>query len=99
MFGCYAGFTLGVQGGYAHGWISQWLEGCRNVAELSISLLTCLKLCGREFQPHCGIFGDSKISTVDIIVSRVLSMRDIQSKNLMYCDLAGSILYRNVDQQ
>ena len=32
----------------ACGWIGQRLERCRDVAELSISLLTCLKLCGRE---------------------------------------------------
>ena len=51
-------------GGLARCW-----KGVENVAELSISLLTCLKLCGREFQPHCGIFVDSKVSSVDIVVS------------------------------
>ena len=45
------------------------LKGCGNVAELSIGLLTCLKLCGREFNSHCGICGYSEVSGVDIIAS------------------------------
>ena len=39
------------------------------MAELSIGLLTCLNMCSREFNSHCGIFGNSEVSGVDIIAS------------------------------
>ena len=68
------------------------------MAELSIGLLTYLELCSREFNSHCCIFGDSKVSGVHVIVGRVISVGNIQSKDLVHCDLAGSILYGHVNQ-
>ena len=54
-------------------WLPIWrirkLSYVADVAELSIGLLTCLKLCRREFQSHCGVFDDSEVSGVDIIAS------------------------------
>ena len=68
------------------------------MAELSIGLLTCLKLYSREFNSHGDIFGYSKVSGFDIIVSWVVSMGNIQGKDLVYGDLASSILYGYVNQ-
>ena len=39
------------------------------MAELSIGLLTCLKLFSRKFNSHGGVFGYSEVSGFDIIAS------------------------------
>ena len=68
------------------------------MAELSIGLLTCLELCSREFNSYCHIFGDSKVFGVHIIAGRIVPVGNIQSKDLMDCDLVGPILYGYVNQ-
>ena len=76
-------------GGLASGW-----KG----VELSIGFLTCLELCSGEFNCHYCIFGDSKVSGVHVIAGWIVPIGNIQSKDLVHCDMVGSILYEYVNQ-
>ena len=60
--------VFGIQGCNRSRWFCQWLEGCLDVAKLSVCCFAGLKGIGRKFYCHGFILSYAKVSGSNIIV-------------------------------